>query len=222
MANKIAFRDRAEAGRLLGAELAKRKLGATHRQGLIVMALARGGVPVGLEIAEALQAPLEVMVVRKLGVPWQPELAMGALARGTVVLDRALIAALDISSQEVDRVAAREALELERRERKYRRREPVLTGRTVILVDDGLATGSTMVAAVRYARNAGAHEVIVAVPVGSSEGCERLQSEADECICLTVEQPFHAVGEWYQDFHQVSDAEVLELLERCHARVGTS
>lgn len=217
---KLRFRDRTEAGRRLGAELASRKLG----KDVLVLALARGGVPVGVEVAAALDAPLDVMVVRKLGVPWQPELAMGAVARGTRVLDRALVAALDISNQDVEEVAARETQELERREKEYRRGrpEPSLTGRTVILVDDGLATGSTMLAAVRHARRAGAHHLIVAAPVASAEACERLQAEADECVSLAVEEPFHAVGEWYADFRQVSDAEVHDILERTQNCAGIS
>lgn len=217
---KLPFRDRSEAGRLLGAELAPRKLGPNP----IVMALARGGVPVGAEVAEALQAPLDVMVIRKLGVPWQPELAMGAIARDTRVLDYSLISALGVSDREVEAVAKRETEELARREAEYRqgRPEPALDGRTVVLVDDGLATGSSMIAAVRHARRARAKRLIVAVPVGSPEACERLRSEADQCICLAVQQPFHAVGEWYADFHQVTDAQVHAILKRIHGGVHIS
>ena len=168
--HRLRFRDRADAGRKLAAELRARKLGLAGwgptvlGKDPIVLALARGGVPVGLEIAEALQAPLDVMVVCKLSVPAQPELAMGALAHGIRVVDRVLTAALGISHQEVEWIAAKETLELERREREYRpgRPEPSLVGRTVILADDGLATGSTMVAAARHARSAGAHRLIVA------------------------------------------------------------
>ncbi len=228
--HRLRFRDRADAGRKLAAELRARKLGLAGwgptvlGKDPIVLALARGGVPVGLEIAEALQAPLDVMVVCKLSVPAQPELAMGALAHGIRVVDRVLTAALGISHQEVEWIAAKETLELERREREYRqgRPEPSLVGRTVILADDGLATGSTMVAAARHARSAGAHRLIVAAPVGSAEACERLQGEADHCACLAVEKPFHAVGEWYADFRQVSDAEVHQILDRVHSRVGIS
>jgi len=211
---KLPFRDRSEAGRFLGARLAASHLGNEP----LVLALARGGVPVGAEVAEALHASLDVIVLRKLGVPWQPELAMGAIARGTRVLDRALIAALGISAAEVEEIAAREIQELERREQEYRRGrpEPKLAGRTVILVDDGLATGSSMIAAARHARAAQAGKLIVAVPIGSVEACERLASEADQCVCLAVQDPFHAVGEWYRDFRQVTDAEVHELLKRVH------
>jgi putative phosphoribosyl transferase len=209
---KLPFRDRCEAGRWLGAELAARRVG----ENALVLALARGGVPVGAEVAEALHAPLDVIVVRKLGVPWAPELAMGAVARGTRVLDRSLIAELGVSDKDVEAVAVRETAEMERREKLYRHGhpEPNLEGRTVVLVDDGLATGSSMVAAARHARGAKAHRVIVAVPVGTAEACQRLKDEADECICLALPERFHAVGEWYKDFRQVTDGEVGEILKR--------
>lgn len=221
---KLPFQNRAEAGRLLGAELAARHLGAGLGPAVgaqpIVLALARGGVAVAAEVAEALHAPLDVMVVRKLGVPWQPELAMGAIARGTRVLDHALIAAAHISDKEVEAIAKRENDELERRERRYRETpEPELGGRTVILVDDGLATGSSMTAAVRHARAMNAHRLIVAVPVGSLEACERLRREAGECVCLATPEPFRAVGEWYADFEQVSDTQVHQILKQARNRV---
>jgi predicted phosphoribosyltransferase len=173
---------------------------------------------VGAEVAETLKAPLDVIVVRKLGVPWQPELAMGAIAGGTPVLDHALIRELQISAEEVEAVVARETREMERRERLYRggRPAPALRDRTVVLVDDGLATGSTMVAAVRHVRGLHAHRLIVAVPVASSEACVRLSAEADECICLAAPEPFCAVGEWYADFRQVSDIEVQQILAHSH------
>lgn len=219
MVTRLPFQNRMEAGRLLGAELAARDLGPDP----IVLALARGGVAVGADVAEALHASLDVMVVRKLGVPWQPELAMGAIARGTRVLDRAMIAAAHISEKEVEAVAKRETEELERRERRYREGpEPDLRGRTVILVDDGLATGSSMVAAARHARAMNAQRLIVAVPVGSTEACERLRREAGECVCLATPEPFRAVGEWYVDFEQVSDSEVHQILKHAHSRVGTA
>lgn len=217
---KLPFRDRSEAGRLLGTGLASQRLGANP----IVLALARGGVPVAAEVAAALQAPLDVMVIRKLGVPWQPELAMGAIAGDTRVLDYSLIAALGISDREVEAVAANETQELARRETQYRqgRPEPALDGRTVVLVDDGLATGSSMIAAVRHARRVQAKKLIVAVPVGSPEACERLRGEADQCVCLAVQQPFHAVGEWYADFRQVTDGEVHAILKRIYSGVEAS
>jgi putative phosphoribosyl transferase len=214
---RLPFQNRTEAGRLLGAELALRNLGPDP----IVLALARGGVAVGEGVAEALHAPLDVIVVRKLGVPWQPELAMGAIARGTRVLDHALIAAAHISDKEVEDVAKRESEELERRERQYREGpEPDLRGRTVILVDDGLATGSSMIAATRHARAMNARRLIVAAPVGSLEACERLRREAGECVSLATPDPFRAVGEWYVDFEQVSDREVHEILKRTRNQVG--
>lgn len=214
---ELPFRDRNEAGRLLGAELAARGLPANA----IVLALPRGGLPVGAEVAEALRAPLEVVVVRKLGVPWQPELAMGAIAGGTRVLDHQLIQDLRISDEEVDATAARETREMERREVLYRSGLPApdLRGRTVVLVDDGLATGSTMVAAARHVRSAHPQRLIIAAPVASSQACSRLKREADECICLAVPEPFCAVGEWYIDFQQVTDAEVQSILKQSQSPV---
>ncbi len=208
----LPFSNRVEAGRLLGAELVKRKLPPN----VVVLALPRGGVPVGWEVAKALHAPLDVVVVRKLGVPWQPELAMGALAGGSVqVLNEELIADLRISRQEVSAAIAKQRPEVERREKLYRSDRPPLDlrGRVVLLVDDGLATGSTMLVAARYVRAFKPAKMIIAVPVGSSEACEHLKKEADEFLCLATPPLFGAVGEWFEDFRQVSDAEVQRLLE---------
>jgi len=216
----LPFQDRSQAGRLLAAELASRHLGPKT----IVLALPRGGVEVGAAVAEALKVPLDVIVVRKLGVPWQPELAMGALAGDTCILDHPLIAGLEISRQQIDAVIAREAREMERRETLYRGGlpPPSLGGRTVVLVDDGLATGSTMLAAVRHVRAMQPQKLIVAVPVGSPQACSHLGKEADECICLALPEPFVAVGAWYRDFRQVTDAEVGQILKRYRITVAAS
>lgn len=211
---QLPFRDRVEAGEGLAAALLKYKL-----RDVIVLALPRGGLPVGFEIARALHAPLDVVVVRKIGVPWQPELAMGAIAGGSFeLLDWNLIAKLGISRQEIEAAVRDERAELQRREQLYRggRPAPDLRSRTVILVDDGLATGSTMLVAVRYVRSFKPAKVVVAVPVGSVDACTRLKPQVDDLVCLAAPRSFRAVGEWYMDFRQVSDAEVRSLLE--HSR----
>jgi predicted phosphoribosyltransferase len=208
----LPFQDRTEAGRALAAELAARKLGPKP----IVLALPRGGLPLGIEVAARLKAPLDVVVVRKLGVPWQPELAMGAIAGGTRVLEADFIRTFRISKADLDAVVARETAEMERREKLYRGSLPQLElhQRTVVIVDDGLATGSTMTAAARHVRTLLPGKLIVAVPVASSQACRRLKKEADDCICLAEPEPFTAVGEWYINFPQVSDAEVRAILEQ--------
>jgi putative phosphoribosyl transferase len=209
----LPFTDRAAAGRALAAELGKHKFAGNR----IVLALPRGGLPVGLEVATALRAPLDVVIVRKLGVPWQPELAMGAIASGSFqTLDEELIGALGISREDIEAVVARERAEITRRDKLYRKGQPALNlhGRTVLLVDDGLATGSTMLVAARYVRSLKPFSTIVAVPVGSVQACERLTNEVDDCVCLATPQPFTAVGEWYTDFRQVTDAEVQRSLDQ--------
>ncbi|BDB42094.1 hypothetical protein Mkiyose1665_38870 [Mycobacterium kiyosense] len=183
--------------------------------GLLVLGLARGGVPVAWEVATALGAELDVFLVRKLGVPFQPELAMGALASGgRVVMNDDVVAHLHISDEQVRAVIDAETVELERRERVYRDGRPVADprGRVVILVDDGIATGASMLAAVRAVRTAGAQQVVVAVPVGPQSACRMLAREADDVVCATRPADFDAVGQVYADFHQVSDDEVRELL----------
>jgi putative phosphoribosyl transferase len=205
------FRDRAEAGRRLAARLVEH----AGRPDVLVLALPRGGVPVAFEVARALEAPLDIFVVRKLGVPGHEELAMGAIASGgTWVLNNDVIESLNPPFRVVQAVAARERLELERRERAYRGNRPPLEvrGRTVILVDDGLATGSSMRAALRAIRRQGPARLVVAVPVGAMETCEELHDEADEVVCARAPYPFYSVGQWYEDFTQTSDEEVHDLL----------
>jgi predicted phosphoribosyltransferase len=218
MQNLTAYRDRTEAGQYLAGRLA-----SYRGSDVLVLGLPRGGVPVAYEIAAALDAPLDVFVVRKLGVPGHPELAMGALASGGVrVLNEEVITELGISPEQVEAVTFSEQAELVRREQRYRegRRLPPLEGRTVILVDDGLATGSTMRAAVAAVRQHRPRRVVVAVPVGARETCRVLASEADEVVCGRIPEPFYAVGLWYQDFTQTTDDEVRELLRRAAARTG--
>ena len=207
----MAFRDRREAGRRLGDALRAR----CDLAGAVVLGLPRGGVPVAIEVARAIAAPLDVCVVRKLGVPWHPELAMGAIASGGVrVLNDDVIAATGIEPEIVDRVAQREAGELRRREEAYRsgRAAVPVTGATVVLVDDGLATGASMRAAAQAARARGARRVVVAVPVAPSATCERLAAVADEVICLETPAFFFGVGQFYADFRQTTDAEVVAAL----------
>jgi putative phosphoribosyl transferase len=205
------FENRREGGRALGEYLRA----YAGRPGVSVLALPRGGVPVGYEVARALGAPLDVFLVRKLGAPTYAELAMGAIADGgTRVLNPSVIARLGISSEDIERVAAQEAQELARRARQYRgeRPAPDVRGRTVILVDDGLATGSTMRAAVAALRQQGPARLVVATPVAAAETCRELEAEVDEVACATTPEPFHAVGQWYRDFEQTEDAEVQQLL----------
>jgi predicted phosphoribosyltransferase len=186
-----------------------------------VLALPRGGVPVGAEVAKALGAPLDVFIVRKLGVPGHEELAMGAIASGGVrVLNRDVLGYARITPQQLDAVAAREERELARREAEYRGNRPPLDvrGRTVIIVDDGLATGSSMRAAVQALRAMEPKRVIVAVPVGAAQTCEEFRGIVDEIVCLRTPEPFEAVGLWYDDFTQTTDAEVHALLSQIHSK----
>lgn len=214
----LRFRDRIEAGQLLGREIAAR-LGVIDGaiDDAIVLALPRGGVPVGAEVAKTLGVPLDAFIVRKLGVPGHEELAMGAIASGGVrVLNRDVLDYARVTQQQLDAVAAREERELARREAEYRgNRAPLdVRGRTVIIVDDGLATGSTMRAAVQALRAMEPKRIIVAVPVGASQTCEDLREIADEIVCLRTPEPFEAVGLWYDDFTQTTDAEVHALLSK--------
>lgn len=208
----MLFRDRAQAGRCLAERLGH----YAGRPDVVVLALPRGGVPVASEVARALGAPLDVFLVRKLGFPGQEELAMGAIASGgSRVLNRSLLERLHVPPQTVDAVASRELRELERRERAYRGTSPPpsLRGKTVILVDDGLATGASMRAAAAALRAQEPARIVVAVPVAASSSCEEFSDLVDEVICVETPEPFEAVGQWYDDFSQTSDEEVRQLLE---------
>jgi putative phosphoribosyl transferase len=210
---KPLYRDRLEAGRIL----------ATHLQAyasqseVIVLGLPRGGVPVAYEVALALRVPLDVFLVRKLGVPGQEELAMGAIAMGGVcILSQSLVREFNIARDEIDATIAREQAELERREREYRDGRPLphLTGKTVILVDDGLATGASMWAAVTALRQFKPRLIVIAVPVAARETCAMFVNEVDEIVCPATPEPFHAVGLWYETFAQTTDEEVHQLLKQ--------
>jgi predicted phosphoribosyltransferase len=208
----MIFRDRRDAGRVLAQEIKRSRDWANA----IVLGLPRGGVPVAFEVARELSLPLDILVVRKLGVPGQEELAMGAVASdGTTVINQIVVHELGISLETIEQAAEQEKLEIERRERAYRGGFPPvrIEGRTAILVDDGLATGSSMMAAVRSLRPR-AREVIVAVPVAAKSTCEQFRSEADQIICATTPEPFFAVGSFYQNFAQTTDEEVRALLSQ--------
>ena len=218
--NGSRFRDRREAGRLLAAKLTA----YAKRPDVIVLALPRGGVPVAYEVAQALEAPLDVFLVRKLGMPGHEEYALGAIATGGVrVINQDLVQALRLPPATIEAIAAREQQELERRERVYRGDHPPpdVRGRTVILVDDGLATGATMHAAVKALRQQGAGRVVVAVPIAPPDTCDQLREVVDDIVCAVTPEPFHAVGLWYEDFSQTTDDEVRDLLARS-AQVGHS
>lgn len=207
----MIFQDRADAGRRLATKLQK----YSGRTDAIVLALPRGGVPVGYEVARSLGVPLDVFLVRKLGVPGHEELAMGAIASGGVrVVNEDVVRELGIPPRILDMAAADELVELRRREEAYRdgRPAPVVRDKMVILVDDGLATGATMRAAVAALRQMGPARLVVAVPVGAAQTCAEFRGSADEVICFQTPEPFYAVGAWYRDFSQTTDDEVRELL----------
>ena len=209
----MTYRDRTEAGRYLAAQLAH----YANRDDVLVLALPRGGVPVAYEVAKALRAPLDIFLVRKLGVPGHEELAMGAIATGGLrVLNDDAVEYLGIPGRVIDSVAANELRELERRERAYRgdRPEPEVRGKTVILVDDGLATGSTMRAAAAALRQQNPARIVVAVPVSAPQTCDEYRMGVDEIICAMTPEPFFGVGQWYRDFSQTTDEEVRDLLDR--------
>lgn len=207
------LRDRQDAGERLGVALRE----YAGRPDVIVLGLPRGGVPVAAAVARALRAPLDVLTVRKLGLPGQPEMAMGAIAAGGAqVLDHGTIAAAVVTPGEIARAAQREEIELTRREAAFRRhRRPLdVAGRCAIVVDDGMATGCTMRAAVLALRRRRAAHIVVAAPVASTEACAALSAEADRCICLATPTPFFSVGEWYADFTQLDDEDVQDILAR--------
>lgn len=209
------FRDRSQAGQQLAKELSN----YANRPDVLVLGLPRGGVPVAYEVAKALNAQLDVFLVRKLGVPDQPELAMGAIATGGVrVLNDEVVRSFHIPNQIIDRVAETEQQELERRENLYRGNRPALdcTGRTIILVDDGLATGATMRAAVQAVRQQDPARIAIAVPIAAPETCQQFRAEVDEVVCLFTPERLWAVGRGYEDFSQTTDEEVQKLLDRSH------
>jgi len=211
MPRRSGYVDRREAGVVLAEHLDQ----FVDRDDVVVLALPRGGVPVGSEVARALRAPLDVFVVRKLGFPGQPELAMGALASGGVrVLNEDVLGSFPVPRDAIEAVTRTEQLELERRERAYRNGHSLVPveGRIVILVDDGLATGSTMRAAVLAVRRLQPARIVVAVPVGAWETCQALRQVADDVICVLTPEPFRAVGLWYEDFPQTTDEEVQQIL----------
>lgn len=208
----MTFRDRREAGRLLAEKLSFLK----GKENLLVLAIPRGGVVVGSEVAKALDAPLDVYITRKIGAPYNPELAIGAIASdGTLILDRSLASRLGVSEEYIKAQSAREQEEIERRIRKYRgdQPSPVLEGKRVILVDDGIATGATIEATIDALQKTGLEELILAVPVGPRETIERLKRKVDRLICLHAPEIFWAVGSFYHTFDQTSDEEVIALLE---------
>lgn len=214
------YRDRIEAGQILAQHLTR-----YARPGVLVLGLPRGGVPVALEVARALHAPLDVFLVRKLGVPGEPELAMGAIASGGVeVLSDAIVEEHGVRSADIARVAAREKAELARREKLYRRgRSPVdAAGQTVLLIDDGLATGASMRAAIAALRAQRPAAVVVGAPVGSAQACAMLAEAADEVVCPLRPEPFRSVGLWYAEFEPTSDEEVQTCLEQAADEPGVS
>ena len=209
----LIFADRTEAGRKLADKLEA----YANRDDVMVLGIPRGGVPVAFEVATRLHAPLDVFLLRKLGVPGQEELAFGAIANGGVrYLDREIVEAVGISDMQIERVAALELKELQRRLQAFRSGRPALDvrGKTVILVDDGIATGSSMFAGIKALRQLQPARLVVAVPVAPNRTCERLKKEVDELVCLQTPLSFHAIGQFYEDFSQVPDEAVIELLKR--------
>ena len=215
------FRDRTEAGQLLAGELMR----YANQPGVIVLGLPRGGVPVAFEVAMALRAPLDVFVVRKLGTPGHRELAMGAIASGGVrVLNEEVVQGLGIPMEVIDAVSAEEEQELKRRELAYRGSysEPEVRGKTVLLIDDGIATGSTIRAAIRALKAQHPARLVVGVPTAADSTCRELRPEVDDLVALMTPERFYGVGQWYEDFGQTSDAEVTELLQRARQNLAST
>ena len=218
------FRNREEAGRLLAQALVEYE----GRPNLVVLGLPRGGVPVAHIVSDFLGAPMDVFLVRKLGVPWQPELGFGAIAETAGndppvrVIDQGLVEECALTPKTIEEIAAREQHEIDRRSRLYRGTRSLVDihGKEVIIVDDGLATGSTMLAAVRALRHQNAKRIVVAVPIGPRDTCDAMRREADEVVCLSSPQPFEAVGAWYEDFTQVTDREVQDALSPMASIIG--
>ena len=216
----MIFQNRVQAGRMLAARLMP-----LHGQDLVVLGLPRGGVPVAYEVAKELHAPLDVIVVRKLGVPSQPELAMGAAGEGgVVVINQEVARMIHVDRDDFARVEARERKEVERRAKSFRgdRLGVSLKGRIALVIDDGIATGSTAQAACKVARASGATKVILAVPVGAADSLRALQTDADEVICLYIPERLYSVGEWYEDFSATSDDEVVKLLRDASLNIATA
>lgn len=215
----MLFQDRTAAGKALARKL----VAYANRKDTLVLGLPRGGIPVAFEVAKALNAPLDAFLVRKLGVPGQEELAMGAIASGGVrVLNEDIVRSLRLSDAVIDNVIAKEQREIERREQLYRQDRPltVVSDRIVILVDDGLATGATMRAAVRAIEQQQPSQIVVAVPVSSPEAYRELSTGVDEIICVEIPQPFNSVGLWYDNFPQTPDEEVCDLLQQAATQLG--
>jgi len=209
----MIFDDRKQAGQMLAEKLLKFR----EHDNVIVLALPRGGLPVGYEIAQAIDAKLDVFLVRKLGAPMQPELAMGAISSGGITaMNDDVVKTLHISREKIDSVIEDEKKELKRREQAYRgeRPFPALSGSIVILVDDGIATGATMKAAVKAVQTKNPEKLVAAVPTGPKPSCEALQDMTDETVCLSTPEPFQAIGQWYREFSQLSDDDVRDYLDR--------
>jgi putative phosphoribosyl transferase len=216
----MIFKNRTEAGRLLAKRLAARYAG---RKDVIVLGVPRGGVPVAFEVATALKAPLDIFLSRKLGVPGQEELAFGALASGGVrVLDRDIVDAVNLSEAEIEQITKTVQRELDRRQRVYRGTRPALQllGKAVVLIDDGIATGSSMRAAIRALREAKPQRIVAAVPVAPLQTYSTMASEVDDFVCIYTPESFYAIGEFYEDFSQVTDVEVTELLNRAARQIS--